>query len=180
MKEWTIAQDAPSEGPDEYELMAAAQAAAEPPKKKLKGGNDGIATPPQVEAPKKKIISLPPPPPPPKEPTPPPVPAPAKMRVLPCAICDTIEPSETMLSCRDCKLAVHRNCYGVTDPRSNIKWSCEPCANDRKELATMSSSADPAAYVSANLVLASACRTLLTYASRMNVFCVLSDKQNKL
>ncbi|TID16526.1 hypothetical protein E6O75_ATG11644 [Venturia nashicola] len=143
IKEWSIAENAPPEGPDDYELMFAAQAAAEPPKKKQKGGNDGIATPPQVEAPKKKPLPPPPPPPPPKEPTPPPIPAQPKMRVLPCGVCDTIEPTETMLSCRDCRLAVHRNCYGVTGPRSNNKWGCDPCANDRS---AMSNSADPAAY----------------------------------
>lgn len=149
IKEWTIAENAPSEGPDDYELMLAAQAAAEPPKKKQKGGNEGIATPPQVEVPKKKPLPPPPPPPPPKEPTPPPIPAQPKMRVLPCGVCDTIEPNETMLGCRDCHLAVHRNCYGVTGPRSNGKWGCDPCANDRS---AMNNSADPAAYASNRLI----------------------------
>ncbi|KAE9966108.1 hypothetical protein EG328_009177 [Venturia inaequalis] len=143
IKEWSTAENVSPEGPDDYELMLAAQAAAEPPKKKQKGGNDGVATPPQVEAAKKKPLPPPPPPPPPKEPTPPPIPAQPKMRILPCGVCDTIEPNETMLGCRDCRLAVHRNCYGVTGPRSNNKWGCDPCANDRS---AMSNSADPAAY----------------------------------
>jgi hypothetical protein len=38
-----------------------------------------------------------------------------KLRVLLCAIYETIEPSKTMLSGRDCRLAVDLKCYGETD-----------------------------------------------------------------
>lgn len=39
----------------------------------------------------------------------------SKLRVLLCTIYETIEPSKTMLSGRDCRLAVDRKCHGDTD-----------------------------------------------------------------
>ncbi|KAF7559767.1 hypothetical protein G7046_g4367 [Stylonectria norvegica] len=55
-----------------------------------------------------------------------------KPRTLPCAICDQLEPlGEQHLSCRECRLTVHRNCYGVIDIRNPGKWVCDLCANDK-------------------------------------------------
>ncbi|KAK7421968.1 putative PHD type zinc finger protein with BAH domain-containing protein [Neonectria punicea] len=109
----------------------AASNTQEPPRKKLKGA------PPEKEAdtshsdpgsvassekPKKK------------EKTAEPVAAPElpKARVLPCAICDQMEPlGDQHVSCRECRLTVHRNCYGVLDHRNPGKWVCDMCANDK-------------------------------------------------
>lgn len=60
------------------------------------------------------------------------VPDPPKAKTLPCSICNQVEPSgEEHLSCRDCRLTVHRNCYGVRDSRPGNKWLCDMCSNDR-------------------------------------------------
>ncbi|KAK7522769.1 uncharacterized protein IWZ02DRAFT_253549 [Phyllosticta citriasiana] len=104
---------------------------AEPPRKKQKGV---IAAPEKepaqqtpVEQPKKKVA------PPPKPPTPPPQPVMPKMRELPCAVCLQLEPlGDQRLVCKECRLTVHRQCYGVTESRSG-KWVCDQCKNDKKE-----------------------------------------------
>lgn len=63
---------------------------------------------------------------------PPVVPDPPKAKILPCAICNQVEPTgDAHLSCRDCRLTVHRNCYGVRDTRASHKWLCDMCSNDR-------------------------------------------------
>ncbi|KAJ5509717.1 hypothetical protein N7527_011860 [Penicillium freii] len=63
---------------------------------------------------------------------PPIVPDPPKAKTLPCSICNQVEPSgEEHLSCRDCRLTVHRSCYGVRDSRPSNKWLCDMCSNDR-------------------------------------------------
>ncbi|KAL2853141.1 hypothetical protein BJX68DRAFT_52133 [Aspergillus pseudodeflectus] len=67
---------------------------------------------------------------------PPPIePEPPVAKTLPCAICDKIEPmGDDYLSCRDCRLTVHRNCYGVSPSRNCVKWLCDTCSNDRSPL----------------------------------------------
>jgi hypothetical protein len=35
------------------------------------------------------------------------------------------------LSCRECRMTVHRNCYGVGEARSANKWVCDMCSNDK-------------------------------------------------
>jgi hypothetical protein len=146
VKEWAIAAETANLPPIEPEDMPGViPNADEPPRKKIKGPEAAVPVPPNA-ADKKKAPAAPPPPPP-KEPTPPPVPNPPKMRTFPCAVCDAYEmPSDPLLVCRDCKLTVHRGCYGVSDAKNGLKWSCDPCSNDRREIAM--SSADPAAYVS--------------------------------
>ena len=63
---------------------------------------------------------------------PPVVPDPPKAKTLPCAVCNEVEPTgDEHLSCRDCRLTVHRNCYGVRDSRASSKWLCDMCSNDR-------------------------------------------------
>ena len=55
-----------------------------------------------------------------------------KPKVLPCAVCRQLEPlGDQHISCRECRLAVHRNCYGVLDNRNPGKWICDMCANDK-------------------------------------------------
>ncbi|KAM0559725.1 hypothetical protein ACHAPJ_004249 [Fusarium lateritium] len=60
------------------------------------------------------------------------VPEMPKPRVLPCAVCGQLEPQgDQHLSCRECRLTVHRDCYGIMDNRSSGKWTCDMCANDK-------------------------------------------------
>lgn len=60
------------------------------------------------------------------------VPEMPKPRTLPCAICDQMEPlGDQHISCRECRLTVHRNCYGVIELRNPGKWTCDMCANDK-------------------------------------------------
>lgn len=109
-------------------------AAQEPPRKKLKGLPDkdadqtasesGSVVNAPVSKKKEKVVEKPPPPPPAPE-----IPKP---RTLPCAICHEMEPmGEQHLSCKECRLTVHRNCYGVLDNRAPGKWTCDVCANDK-------------------------------------------------
>ncbi|EKD19300.1 uncharacterized protein L3040_009260 [Drepanopeziza brunnea f. sp. 'multigermtubi'] len=103
----------------------------EPPRKKLKGTSerDSIDTamePTANAGPKKKIV--------PEKPVgPPPPPDPPKARLLPCAICGEMDPmGDQHLSCKECRMAVHRNCYGaVGENRSPSKWVCDMCSNDK-------------------------------------------------
>ncbi|KAM0332358.1 hypothetical protein ACHAQA_002635 [Verticillium albo-atrum] len=65
-------------------------------------------------------------------PAPPPAPVIPKAKVMPCAICDQLEPlGDQHLSCKECRMTVHRNCYGVTDNRITGKWTCDMCMNDK-------------------------------------------------
>ncbi|KAJ5688638.1 hypothetical protein N7462_003030 [Penicillium macrosclerotiorum] len=60
------------------------------------------------------------------------VPDPPRAKTLPCAVCSKVEPmGEEHVSCRDCRLTVHRNCYGVPSYRAGNKWLCDMCSNDR-------------------------------------------------
>lgn len=91
------------------------------------------------------------PPPPPRVPTPPPQPSPPKMRDLPCAICQYASPAEDQLVvCKDCRITVHRNCYGVVEPINANAWSCDMCLNDKKETVS---------YVSCDVVFSYTCLT---------------------
>lgn len=69
----------------------------------------------------------------PEKPIPPPVPEMPKPKVLPCAVCRELEPlNEQHLTCKECRLSVHRNCYGVVnDNRVAGKWMCDMCSNDK-------------------------------------------------
>lgn len=66
-----------------------------------------------------------------KAPEAPAIPALPKPRMLPCAVCDQMEPIKDHVSCRECRLSVHRTCYGIPDHRSSNKWTCDMCVNDR-------------------------------------------------
>lgn len=143
ISEWDTAREAALQ---EAELCLAVtnpapvQTAQEPPKKKLKNAADrtSAAATEAVEIEAKNKIA-----PPPKPPTPPPVPATPKIRPLPCAVCGAVEPfAEQIVACKDCRLTVHRSCYGVNDQRSG-KWSCDMCANDKKQIASYASVLNP-------------------------------------
>ncbi|KAI1455710.1 hypothetical protein F4805DRAFT_459545 [Annulohypoxylon moriforme] len=64
---------------------------------------------------------------------PPPAPELPKPRTLPCAICHQMAPTgdAAHLSCKECRLTVHRKCYGVIDCRLPGKWTCDMCLNDK-------------------------------------------------
>jgi hypothetical protein len=65
-------------------------------------------------------------------PAPPPVPEIPKPKTLPCAICREMAPlGDQHLSCKECRLTVHRSCYGVIDNRASNKWTCDMCLNDK-------------------------------------------------
>ena len=116
---------------------------AEPPRKKLKGAPDresepspsdsGVSTAVAVVPAKKKepeaaaaMPELP------------------KPRILPCAICCQMEPlGDQHLCCRECRLTVHRNCYGITDGRSALKWTCDMCLNDKNPQLSLVSLLEP-------------------------------------
>jgi hypothetical protein len=119
-------------------------AQSEPPRKKQKlsiADKDSAGSASDAGVKKKQQSSQPPqhttpavPPPPPKPPTPPPpiIPNEPKMRVLPCAICQLTDVDTDMLMhCKDCRLTVHRKCYGIESPRMD-KWTCDMCKNDKK------------------------------------------------
>jgi hypothetical protein len=106
-------------------------AGQEPPRKKLKShpdreaeqnGADSSVTAAQS---KKKEKAA-------EKPAPPPVPEIPKPRTMPCAICLQLEPlGDQHLSCRECRMTVHRNCYGIIDNRAPGKWTCDMCLNDK-------------------------------------------------
>ncbi|KAI1132041.1 hypothetical protein F5Y10DRAFT_16124 [Nemania abortiva] len=110
-----------------------------PPRKKLKTigdkhaeQNGGDATGPTANPPSKKkekaVEKLVPPPPPP----PPPAPELPKLRTLPCAVCGQGSVAgEQVICCKECRLTVHRSCYGIPDNRNKSKWTCDMCLNDK-------------------------------------------------
>ncbi|KAL1383610.1 hypothetical protein HDK64DRAFT_340969 [Phyllosticta capitalensis] len=133
MDEITAAQNAPPEPIKSIEPAndTLPPPQTEPPRKRQKGAaaipESELAQQAPVEQPKKKVA------PPPKPPTPPPQPVMPKMRELPCAVCLQLEPlGDQRLVCKECRLTVHRQCYGVTESRSG-KWVCDQCKNDKKE-----------------------------------------------
>ncbi|KAI5926824.1 hypothetical protein F4810DRAFT_490241 [Camillea tinctor] len=101
---------------------AATPAPAAPQKKKEKEKEKDKEK--EREKEKEKVVEKPPPPPAPELPKP---------RVLPCAICNQMNPlgEQVHLSCKECRLTVHRACYGVVDNRHPGKWTCDMCLNDK-------------------------------------------------
>ncbi|KAI9770268.1 MAG: putative PHD type zinc finger protein with BAH domain-containing protein [Geoglossum simile] len=148
LKELVAANEAAAAGTNSLAVAAAAGAAGgtpvptsltlqssqEPPKKKLKTTQESIAsqspsngtvgTPAAPSGQKKKVVekSV-------LQPAPPEIPKP---KLLPCAICKRMEPTgDQHLSCRECRMSVHRDCYGVGEARSANKWVCDMCSNDK-------------------------------------------------
>ncbi|KAF9767488.1 hypothetical protein IL306_015335, partial [Fusarium sp. DS 682] len=134
LKELQAAKEMGMMTPERAPTPSAAPAAAtvqEPPRKKLKGaasdkdadnGHSDAASVAGSTASKKKDKSA-------ERLAAPEIPKP---RVLPCAVCGQLEPQgDQHLSCRECRLTVHRNCYGIMDNRNSGKWTCDMCANDK-------------------------------------------------
>ncbi|KAL9106444.1 MAG: hypothetical protein Q9227_008532 [Pyrenula ochraceoflavens] len=102
----------------------------EPPKKKVRADKEqplvqGEELPPE----KKKIVPEKPAEPEPLKPEPP------RVKTLPCAVCWKIEmEGDELLNCRDCRMAVHKSCYGVSPTRNLKKWICDMCSNDRNPM----------------------------------------------
>ncbi|KAH0544478.1 hypothetical protein FGG08_001376 [Glutinoglossum americanum] len=147
LKELVAANEAASVGTSNLAVTAAAavggvpvpsamtlQQNQEPPKKKLKTAQENISSqspangsaimPTAPNNQKKKAAEKPVPPPAPPE-----IPKP---KILPCAICKKMDPmGDQHLSCRECRMTVHRDCYGVGEARSANKWVCDMCSNDK-------------------------------------------------
>ncbi|KAK0126255.1 putative PHD type zinc finger protein with BAH domain-containing protein [Cadophora gregata] len=103
----------------------------EPPRKKQKAAPERDTIEPGVDvavvpAARKKLVAE-------KPAGPPPPPEPPKAKILPCAICGQMDPmGDQHLSCKECRMTVHRNCYGVVgENRSPSKWICDMCSNDK-------------------------------------------------
>lgn len=131
--------------------------AAEPPRKKMKGAAERDSTDPALDSggavpsgQKKKAL--------PEKPGPPPVLELPKPKLLPCAICGQLEPTgDQHVSCKECRLTVHRNCYGVVgESRTPSKWICDMCSNDKNPQVSIVSSNPPFSLwvIEANLLLA--------------------------
>lgn len=113
--------------------ISSASLGTEPPRKKLKSAPDkdadtldsGVAGTAGQQ--RKKALAE-------KPNSAPPVPEPPKPRLLPCAVCGDMDPVGDRLSCRDCRMTVHRNCYGISENRSPSKWTCDMCSNDKNPL----------------------------------------------
>ncbi|KAM0341722.1 hypothetical protein ACHAPU_009855 [Fusarium lateritium] len=134
LKELQAAKDMGLMTPERAPTPSAAPAPSivqEPPRKKLKGapsdkdadnGHSDAASVAGSTTSKKKDKSV-------ESVAVPEMPRP---RVLPCAVCGVLEPQgDQHLSCRECRLTVHRNCYGIMDNRNSGKWTCDMCANDK-------------------------------------------------
>ncbi|RFU25340.1 hypothetical protein B7463_g10999, partial [Scytalidium lignicola] len=113
---------------------SAAGSAPEPGRKKLKGASEKETSEPSPEGSnviiaglskrkagtEKHAVSAP-------------IPEPPKPKPMPCAICHQMDPmGDQHLTCKECRMTVHRNCYGVvTEIRSPSKWMCDMCSNDK-------------------------------------------------
>ena len=74
-----------------------------------------------VEPLKKKVV---------EKPEPPLVPEQPSMRILPCAVCEEHLPMEQRFCCKNCRLTVHRDCYGIAEGQGIDRWVCDMCTND--------------------------------------------------
>jgi hypothetical protein len=136
-------------------------APSEPPRKKLKGAPDRDADPSQDSAgaattgpQKRKALAD-------KPNGPPPAPELPKPRPLPCAVCGEMDPGgDQRLSCKDCRMSVHRNCYGVEEVRNPSKWTCDMCVNDK----------NPAVAIVRDPTCTHSSRSTLIIASNINAF----------
>ncbi|KFG80490.1 putative PHD finger and BAH domain protein (Snt2) [Metarhizium anisopliae] len=128
LKEIQIAEDMGLMSPYRSSTPAASVNGLEPPRKKLKGAPERDTDAVVSDAGSNTTVSRK------KDKTAETTPVPdlPKPRTLPCAICDQMEPlGDQHLSCRECRLTVHRHCYGVMDSRIQGKWICDMCSNDK-------------------------------------------------
>ncbi|KAI1322220.1 hypothetical protein F5Y16DRAFT_51572 [Xylariaceae sp. FL0255] len=136
----TPTRGSPVAQPPPPAVGAQVAAAEPPPRKKLKTIADKEAeqnvsdvTAPAQKKKEKQAEKAAPAPAPAPLPLPPVIPEPPKLRTLPCAICDQIglAGEKTHLCCKECRLTVHRACYGIFDNRLPGKWTCDMCLNDK-------------------------------------------------
>ncbi|OKL59680.1 hypothetical protein UA08_05272 [Talaromyces atroroseus] len=63
------------------------------------------------------------------------IPDPPRAKTLPCAVCKKIDSTgESSVTCKDCRLTVHRGCYGIEPESCHAKWLCDMCSNDRNPI----------------------------------------------
>jgi hypothetical protein len=128
LKEIQIAEDLGLMTPYRSSTPAVSGNGLEPPRKKLKGAPERDTDATVSDAGSNTTVSRK------KDKTADttPVPDMPKPRTLPCAICDQMEPlGDQHVSCKECRLTVHRNCYGIIDHRTQGKWTCDMCSNDK-------------------------------------------------
>lgn len=126
----TDAPNTPSAGTPVPQAISLSTA-QEPARKKAKSSIDKDPIDPGAESSsamqsKKKVVE--------KVTGPPPAPEVPRPKTLPCAVCLQMEPldADQRLSCKECRMTVHRNCYGVVgETRGAGKWICDMCSNDR-------------------------------------------------
>lgn len=100
----------------------------EPPRKKIKASDKDLDSDSGSGTARKDLAS-----------EPPVMPEMPKPRTLPCAVCEQSEPMTDHVACRECRLSVHRNCYGIADGRATAKWTCDMCLNDKNpQISTVS------------------------------------------
>lgn len=117
--------------PSSFSGTATPDTQKEPPKKKHKGEANGVAKKSKDKAAEKAVAEKQKEKEKSKEPPPPP-PEPPKPRRAPCGVCSVVEEiGKKHVVCRECKMTVHRRCYGISEIRNPNKWSCEMCANDK-------------------------------------------------
>lgn len=122
IKELQAADEAGLPTPDRHlSPVNGASHGQEPPRKKIKAGDRDTDSDSGSGAVKKQD----------KGSETPVMPEMPKPRTLPCAVCEQMEPTADHLTCRECRLSVHRNCYGIADVRATTKWTCDMCLNDR-------------------------------------------------
>lgn len=113
---------ASSATPQPGSRMATPDDKKEPPRKKAKTEANGVK---KSKATDKQAESV-------KEAPPPPPPEPPKPKMVFCGVCNiTEELGRHHASCRECKMTVHKRCYGVEEVRIANKWLCDMCANDK-------------------------------------------------
>jgi hypothetical protein len=146
LKEWeSSARQSDYDSAEANDSTSAVQSGAEASKKRPRGAVNEQGTqdnPARKKLASTSIVTS-------RPPSPPPQPAMPKFRDWPCAICNSYDDTnDELLKCRDCRLVVHRKCYGQVGIRNaGAKWSCDMCSNDRKESASVvGSSMDPASY----------------------------------
>ncbi|KAG2175457.1 hypothetical protein INT43_001104 [Umbelopsis isabellina] len=48
-----------------------------------------------------------------------------------CAVCGQMPPDDKLLTCKECGLSVHSDCYGSDIPANVEKWMCDTCLNTK-------------------------------------------------
>ena len=93
----------------------------EPVKKKVKTDKEPQTATPEVVPEKKKE----------KMPELPLVAEIPRVKIHPCSVCYVIDnPGDDLLKCLDCRLPVHRSCYGIPPEVPSKNWYCDMCKND--------------------------------------------------